>query len=162
MATSPSFEADETSVEHIQALGAVISVSAGSETTDGEFTVLDVLAPSGFENGWHTHGPAEVFFVVDGAISVHTDDGVAHLGPGESHYVAGGARHGFRVESEKPARVVATLSPGGFEEFLREVGQVVDEREIPEPREVTEADLEALFAVGAEYGIEFFGPLGDD
>jgi quercetin dioxygenase-like cupin family protein len=162
MSTSPSFEADETGGEHVQALGAVITVSADAAATDGEFTVLDILAPAGFENGWHTHAPSEVFLVLDGTVSVHTADGVEHLGAGESAYVGGGERHGFRVEGDGAARLVATLSPAGFEEFLREVGRRVDERRLPDPHPVSEADLEALFAAGDRHGIEFTGPLADE
>ena len=139
-----------------------MTITADGTTTDGEFTVVDMLAPPGFENGYHTHGPAEVFHVLDGEMSLYVDDEVTRLTTGQTGHVSGGQRHGFRVEGKDTLRAIITLTPAGAEEFFRAVGEVTDERTFPEPREVTEDDLEAIFAVGEEYGFEFFGPLPTD
>lgn len=144
--------------EHYEVLGAVISITADAESTDGDYTVLDILAPAGFENGFHTHEPAEVFHVVDGEIDLFQDGDSERLGAGESAHVPAGAEHGFRA-GEDGCRVIAVMSPGGAEAFFRAVGRPIDERTIPEPHPVSEADLGAVFATGAEHGFEFLGPL---
>jgi hypothetical protein len=117
-----------------------------------------VLAPQGFENGLHTHEPAEVFHVIGEEIALHVEE-VGHLRPGETGYVAGGWQHGFRVVGSKPLRVLAVLAPTGAEAFFRAVGDSAADRTLPEPREVSPADVKARFAAGAEHGSELRGPL---
>ncbi|MFP8956751.1 cupin domain-containing protein [Natrialbaceae archaeon A-CW3] len=145
--------------EHLHVLGATITITTDSGMTDGEFTVMDMLAPPGFENGLHTHEPSEIFHVVDGEMSLYVDGETERLGPGATGYVPAGVVHGVRVEGDTPLRTMIVMSPAGAEDFFRAVGEPTATRELPEPREVSDADLEALFATGEEYGFAFLGPL---
>jgi mannose-6-phosphate isomerase-like protein (cupin superfamily) len=63
-------------------LGATVSITADAETTDGEYLVLDMLVPPGFENGLHTHEQSEVFHVVEGEARLHVDGRDEVLRPG--------------------------------------------------------------------------------
>jgi quercetin dioxygenase-like cupin family protein len=145
--------------EHYHVLGATISITADSETTDGEYLVMDLIAPPGFENGLHTHEESEVFQVLEGEIRLHVDGEDAILGPGTSGHVAGSQPHGFATEGDASARVVAVMTPGGAEGFFREVGRRTSDRSLPEPVEPTEEVLQSVFAAGEAYGLEFMGPL---
>lgn len=148
--------------EHFHVLGATVTITADGDDTGGEFTVADMLAPPGFENGLHTHEPAEVFHVLEGEMALHVDGETRRLTSGTTGHVSGGRPHGFRVEGDGVLRVLVVMTPAGAEGFFRAVGEPTPVRDLPEPREVTEDDLQALFAVGAEYGFEFLGPLPDD
>ncbi|RQG88959.1 cupin domain-containing protein [Natrarchaeobius halalkaliphilus] len=152
----------ESTTEHLHVLGATITITADSDDTDGEFSVKNMLAPPGFENGLHTHEPAEVFHVIDGEMLLYVDGETQYLKPGMTGYVSAGERHGMRVEGDEVLRVLIVMSPAGAEDFFRAVGEPAADRNLPEPREVTNADLEAIFATGEEHGFEFFGPLPAD
>jgi quercetin dioxygenase-like cupin family protein len=145
--------------DHYHVLGATVSITADAETTDGEYLVLDMLVPPGFENGLHTHEQSEVFHVVEGEARLHVDGRDEILRPGASGYVPGGERHGFANESDDVCRVVAVMTPGGAEGFFRAVGQRTETRSLPDPVEPTEETLQSVFATGAQYGFEFLGPL---
>ncbi|MFB6211356.1 MAG: cupin domain-containing protein [Halobacteriales archaeon] len=147
--------------EHYHVLGATISITADSDMTDGEYTVIDMLAPPEFENGLHTHDQSEVFHVIEGEARLHVDGEDRMLGPGMSGYVPGGAKHGFANAGEAICRVIAVMTPGGAEAFFRDIGHPSEERSLPEPVVPTEEMLESVFATGKAYGFEFFGPLPD-
>jgi quercetin dioxygenase-like cupin family protein len=148
-----------TESEHYHVLGATLSITADAETTNGEYLVLDILVPPMFENGLHTHDPSEVFHVIEGEARLHVDGRDQTLGPGASGYVPGGEAHGFANESDDVCRVIAVMTPGGAEDFFREVGQPTDDRSLPAPVEPTEEMLQSVFAIGERYGFEFLGPL---
>ena len=145
--------------EHLNVLGAVASITADAGDTDGEFTVVDMLVPPGFENGLHSHEQSEVIHVLDGEIQLHVEGEDSRLGPGATGYVAGSEKHGFRVDGEDAAQALFVFTPAGVEDFFRAAGEPVADRSLPEPREVSEDDLEALFALGEEHGFDFYGPL---
>lgn len=144
---------------HYHVLGATLSITADSETTDGEYVVMDMLVPPGFENGLHTHDPSEVFHVIDGEIRLHVDGEDELLGPGSAGYVPAGMVHGFENRADDVSRVIAVMSPGGAERFFDAAGEPSADRSLPAPMELGEEELQALFATGEEYGFEFLGPL---
>jgi mannose-6-phosphate isomerase-like protein (cupin superfamily) len=148
-----------TTHDHYHVLGATLSITADAETTDGEYLVLDMLAPPAFENGLHTHEQSEVFHVIDGEARLHVDGRDQTLGPGMTGYVPGGEAHGFATQGAVPCRVIVVMTPAGAEGFFTAVGQPVDERSLPEPVKPTEDLLQSVFAIGEEYGFEFLGPL---
>lgn len=151
-----------STTEHLHVLGATMTITADSDDTNGEFSVKDMLAPPGFENGLHTHEPAEIFHVIDGEMMLYVDGETQHLKPGMTGYVSASEPHGMRVEGDEVLRVLIVMSPAGAEDFFRAIGEPTTERDLPEPREATDADLEAIFATGEEHGFELLGPLPTD
>ena len=157
--TQANVPQEYSDAEHIHVLGATLSITADSETTNGEYLVLDMLIPPMFENGLHTHDPSEVFHVIEGDIRLHVDGEDRILSPGMTGYVSGDAIHGFANASDEESRVIAVMSPGGAEGFFRDVGHPSVDRSLPEPIEPTEEMLQSVFATGEKYGFEFLGPL---
>lgn len=145
--------------DHYHVLGATLSITADSESTNDEYLVLDMLVPPMFENGLHTHKQSEVFHVIDGEARLHIDGHDQILGPGMSGYVPGGAAHGFANEGTDVCRAIAVMTPGGAENFFKEIGQPAEDRSLPTPVEPTEEMLQSVFATGEKYGFEFIGPL---
>ena len=150
---------EPSEAEHYHVLGATISITADTETTDGEYLVADILVPPMFENGLHTHTESEVFHVIEGEIRLHVDGEDRILGPGMSGYVASSKPHGFANTGDEVCRVIAVMTPSSAEGFFREVGQLAEDRSLPEPVEPTEEMLQSVYAVGEKYGFEFLGPL---
>ena len=57
--------------QRLQSMGALISVKASSEQTDGVFNLFDVSCPPGFATWLHIHYAEDVaLFVLEGALTV--------------------------------------------------------------------------------------------
>lgn len=150
---------DLSEAAHLHVLGATVSITADSRDTGGEYVVIDMLIPPGFENGLHSHEPSEVFHVIDGEIRLHVGGEDRILLPGSSGYVPAGAVHGFENRGDEIGRVIAVMSPGGAERFFEAVGQPIDDRLLPETVRPTDEMLEELVVTGEQFGFEFLGPL---
>ena len=87
-----------------------------AELNDYEIKIVKVLG----EFTWHAHADTdELFFVVDGTLTIQTRDGDVVLGPGELFVVPRGAEHCPRADAEaavmliEPRGVVNTGNAGG-------------------------------------------------
>jgi hypothetical protein len=67
--------------------------------------------------------------------------------------------HAFTVDSG-PARLLFVLSPAGFEDLIREMGEPARELIIPpQPEEPPgEVEMQQMAAIAARYGGEILGP----
>ena len=145
--------------EHLRVLGAVITITLDSESTGDTVTVTEIDAPPGYENGLHTHPPDELFYVLDGEMTLYLDEEPHRLTPGTTGFVPGDAPHGFRVEGTDPLRTLAIFTPAGMDGFFRAVGEPVETRAVPERAKVTDAEWEAVLAASPTYGMRRLGPL---
>lgn len=67
----------------------------------------------------HSHmATDEIFHVLEGELEFVCNDLRSTLGPGDMLVVPRGCRHTFRNFSGKPARMMVTVTPGGFEAML--------------------------------------------
>lgn len=138
-------------------LATLTYVRAAGENTDGTLSMVDQLIPAGFESPWHLHRDEdESFFVIDGHVSVFAAGKSIRLGPGGFAFGPRGIPHGFRVEGDKPARLVLISSGPGFAEFVREVSVAATSPVLPTPQE---PDVPALIAAAARRNIDILGPL---
>jgi mannose-6-phosphate isomerase-like protein (cupin superfamily) len=87
-----------------------------AELNDYDIKIVKVLG----EFTWHAHADTdELFFVIDGALTIQTRDGDVVLGPGELFVVPRGAEHRPRADAEaavmliEPRGVVNTGNAGG-------------------------------------------------
>jgi quercetin dioxygenase-like cupin family protein len=141
-------------------VGTLTRVKVSGDQTDGEYSIVDHLAPSGWESPFHVHhGEDELFHVMDGEIEVcYGTDGTGRLnaGPQDTVMLPRDVPHGFRVVSDEPCRILVHVTPAGFEEFIAAAGQPAERLVIPDP---AEPDVEALTATAAAYDIDILGPL---
>lgn len=152
-----SFDSD--SVEHYLFLGAIITIVTDDTTTDGALTVTEIDAPPKYENNLHTHPPNELFYVLEGEMTLYVDEHPYHLTPGMTGFVPANRPHGFRVIGDKPLHVLAIFAPAGMAEFFREVGTPVETREIPEYHGPAAEELERMKAASQKHGMKRLGPL---
>lgn len=145
--------------DHLWFLGNLVTVTATAAGTGGRLAVLEHLSPHGAGSPLHVHHREDEWFhVLDGELTVWVDGGVHVVPAGGFVFLPAGRPHTFLVTSET-ARFLLVTGPGGFEEFVREVGVPAARREIPPP--ATEPpDVAALTAVAARYGIDIVGPPG--
>ena len=96
----------------------VLLDEASTGATDAALSLL-VAAP-GARAPDHTHGGAELVYVLEGRAEM-TFDGVAVLaGPGDAIYIPAGVSHTFSVPADSPPlRAVQVYVPGGPEQRFK-------------------------------------------
>jgi quercetin dioxygenase-like cupin family protein len=92
------------------------------------------------------HREDETFFVIEGEFEFFCGGKRTTGGPGTIAHLPRGIAHCFRNLGDTPGRVLVTISPAGFENFLIEVGALTPEEQ---------HDLPRLTAIATKYGIEF-------
>jgi quercetin dioxygenase-like cupin family protein len=133
-------------------------VHARSEDTAGDYALVELTGAPGDAPPLHVHPhDDEGFYVLEGALRVHVGDQVHHLGPGDFALGPRGVPHVYVVESERPARWLAT-SNGGFDRFILEVGEPAEALTLPPEPHIPAP--EELAATASRHGIEILGPPG--
>lgn len=138
-------------------LGALLTFKATTEATGGRFWAKELLAPRGMAVPRHVHTHEdEVFYVLDGQLSVHVGDEVIHAETGSLLFGPRTVPHAFRIESEI-AKVLVFSMPGGLDRFFFDTGTPATTRTLPPP--ATEpSDLDAIVAAAHKHGMEIIGP----
>jgi len=125
---------------------------------DGEYTLIDMLAPPGDQPPLHVHRDAdEGFLVLEGEVSLWAGEEHVILRPGQFANAPAGVPHTYRVTSEERARMIVSSGAGAFAAFVQAYGTPAPRRELPER---TPPDVERLGRLAAEHGIDLLGPPG--
>jgi mannose-6-phosphate isomerase-like protein (cupin superfamily) len=101
----------------------VVRILVPSDDTDGRLAVIEYDVPAGFPGPpLHIH-PAfdEHFYVIGGQLEFRVDDETVLAGPGASLYACGDQPHTFSNPTGEVARMLVTVTPGGFEQFFRDL-----------------------------------------
>jgi len=147
-------------MEAIWFLDTLVRIHIDGATTDGAYALVESVAPNGHMPPPHVHATdAEGFVVLEGELTVHTENGAHVLRPGDSIHAPAGRPHTIEVTSETPARWMVVSAPGGFEAFVREFG-IPAERDALPPTPDGPPDLARLEAIAGQHGITFVGPPG--
>ena len=109
-----------TEGETLDVMGAPTVVKNGDPTAP--FIVEQHLPPALHVPLHFHHEEDESFWVLEGEVTFESEDGFTQVGPGGFVHCPRGARHGFRNETSKPARILVVASAGGglgpmFREF---------------------------------------------
>ena len=109
--------------EQLSIGGGTITILADSAATGGRFAVVDYTAPPGFPGPPpHRHREiADLFYVLEGELSMKVDGDTVAAPAGTFVLVAPGTVHTFSNPSDRPARFLGIVSPGGFEQYFRDV-----------------------------------------
>jgi quercetin dioxygenase-like cupin family protein len=141
----------------------VITFRVTSAQSAGQVCVVDLIAPpGGGPPPLHSHPSGEVFTVLEGQVSIYRGDPTnpsrSELATGDVAYVPGGEPHTFRNLTEKPARLMLTFVPGAtMEQFFLQAGVPVVDPDDP-PRLDLASEVQRVFRVGAELGLQQFDP----
>ena len=140
-------------------LGQLVTIKASAETTAGRVGITETLGPRGSGSPLHIHHDEdEWFYVLEGELTLWVGGETIVASAGSFVYGPRGIPHTFTVSSEQ-ARFLLVVEPGGFESFLREIGEPAREPTLP-PASSTPPDLERLVTTAARYGLEITGPPG--
>jgi quercetin dioxygenase-like cupin family protein len=138
-----------TPTEELMFLGSRCRVLATSESTGGEYGLVDMIEVTAGDmpplHVHHTHD--EGFLLLEGELSLFLPDSEITLRPGEFVLAPRGIPHTYQV-GDSPARWLVLSTPSGFEQFVADVAAL------------NEVTPEALTATGAVHGIEILGPPG--
>jgi quercetin dioxygenase-like cupin family protein len=126
-------------------LGAVLLAGAGTTGGAASFVVHPV-APRTLGSPIHTHTREDEWTVVlEGRVGVQVGDDVVLAGPGDLVLKPRGIAHAFWNPTDKHARILEVITPGGFETYFEGLGAILAQ---PVP------DFAALGELAARHGVE--------
>ena len=120
---------------------------AGSEETEGTASfIVRSLPPRALGSPVHTHRfEDEWTYVLAGTIGAELGPRWVTAGPGDLIRKPRGIPHAFWNAGDHPARVLEVMTPGGFEEYVAQLGRLFDGADEPDESKVA--------ALAAYYGL---------
>lgn len=108
--------------------GSVISFLAQGSDTGDLVSFWEFTLPAGGQGppAHIHHGHDEVFYVVEGDLTVFTADGPRSVSAGAFVVVPRGAEHTFENPGATPMRMVGTFSPARFENYFDELAAEIE------------------------------------
>ena len=105
--------------------GSEILLKATGADTAGSFFLSETTVAPGFPGPpLHRHGTLhDMFYVLEGTLTVDVDGERRELGPGSFACVPPGVAHTFSNASDRPVRFLNFNTPAGFERYMRELGE---------------------------------------
>jgi quercetin dioxygenase-like cupin family protein len=144
--------------ELIHAVGDRYRFLATREVTDGRYGIWEAIVPPGGGPPAHRHTREEEgFYVIEGEVTIHVDGQRVAARAGSFVNMPVGSTHWFRNESDRPARMLVLVAPGGMEDMFRQAGTPVTDPAGPIPPP-SDAELQKLLATAPEFGIEIKRP----
>lgn len=151
-------------------MSGFVSEPAGTVLAEGGGARVGALVPSAASNGtlfaFHYVAPAgfpgpplqrrsdadQMFYVVEGTLTLQVDGAQHELRPGQSGLVPRGAAFGFANATASPVVFVGVLTPAGrLEEMLAEIGRHAAGNDgPPQPERIAE--------IHVRFGAEVLGP----
>jgi quercetin dioxygenase-like cupin family protein len=139
-------------------VGDLITVKMTSEDTDGAFSMVEeTTPPQGGPPPHIHHNEEETLYVLEGEVEALVGEHTIRAGAGSSTYITRGTLHTFKNVGTSPSRILAVISPGGFEKFFLEAGEPL--REGASPPEGA-PDVGRIVEIGQKYGLEIPPPPG--
>jgi mannose-6-phosphate isomerase-like protein (cupin superfamily) len=145
--------------EHWLVGGDVVTVKASGLHTGGEMLVIEVAVPAGGgPPGLHRHAYAETFLIQEGAFEISAADQdhvprTVRVAAGDTVSIPSMAWHNFKNVGTTPGRFIAIHSPAVMEDFIREIGQPVDDpHNPPEPEgPPSEEEMRRMMEIVGKY-----------
>jgi len=109
--------------ETLPAGPAQLSIKATADDTGGTFFLSETTLPAGMPGPpLHRHRELhDMFYVLEGSLTVLVSGGERALGPGGFVCIPPGEAHTFRNDSDEAVRFLNFNTPGGFEHYMREL-----------------------------------------
>jgi quercetin dioxygenase-like cupin family protein len=138
-------------------LGIHRTILEDAEATDLHYDIVEGVSHSGNETPSHIHSEySEFITVLDGELTIYTDEKTVILKPGEHFYIQKGTPHALSITGNVLSRTLTVFSPSGFGKVIRTVGVPGTVDKLPE----TAADMDLFVKLSAEIGDIILGPPG--
>ena len=133
--------------------GMLAEIKASSADTGGQFTVVEVTCPPGYQGIRHIHhNEDEGFWVLDGQLDLEVDGKHIDMHTGDYAFGPRNVPHGFSA-GDAGARMLFILTPGGFENLIMATSEPAKTRTTP-PHSDEMPDFARLKTILAKYGGE--------
>ena len=107
-------------------------------------SMFEWTMPARFSTGLHVHRvQEETFYVLDGECEWQIGDRLVRALPGTYVFIPPGVPHNIANPSDRPARVLMTVSPPGHEHYFEELAKMVVSGARPNAEAI--ADLRSRF-----------------
>jgi mannose-6-phosphate isomerase-like protein (cupin superfamily) len=146
---------DATQHQRLHMWGITVTILLRSSETGGRYSVIEYISPpTGLGPPLHFHRQMEEsFHILEGTMQFQVGDQRITVGPGAFVHVPAQTPHAFWNASGSPVKIIGTMSPGGFEEYLIELSELASKHP-----ELT-SDLRPLIAkIGEKYDQVVVGP----
>ena len=118
----------------------VVTIKASGQDTSGNLLVLEVtVPPGGGPPALHRHAYSETLRLLEGEFEFNTVDrnnasNTVEVVAGDTVSIPSMAWHNFENVGATPGKFLAIHSPAVMEEFVREIGQPIeDPHDLPKP-----------------------------
>jgi quercetin dioxygenase-like cupin family protein len=99
--------------------------------------MFDWTIPAGFATGLHVHRvQEETFYVLEGECEWWAGERRIRATPGTFLFLPPGVPHNITNVSDKPARVLMTVSPPGHEHYFEELARLAATGTAPDPKAI--------------------------
>ena len=141
--------------EAVTLFGTTVTFLVESQRTGNAWSLLAYDAPPGFVAAApHTHArTTETFFVLEGTLTVRLEQAEVEVDAFGCVVVPPRTRHTFRNAGHETVRFLALASPGGHDDFLRELLALIAAAPAWPP-----ADPTPLIALAARYDTAYDAP----
>ena len=107
-------------------------------------SMFDWTVPARFSTGRHVHRvQEETFYVVEGECNWQIGEETVRATPGTFVFIPPGVPHNIANATDKPARVIMTVSPPGHEHYFEELAKLTSTGAPPDPQAI--GDLRRLY-----------------
>jgi len=137
-------------------IGHLMSILISSKDTNSSFSLIHGFEIKGLEPPPHIHTREdESFYILEGEINYMVGNEIFNAGRGDWVFLPRNIQHSFQVQSDQ-AEVLIHLSPGGFEEYFKEMSEPAKALVIP-PRPQGPPDVKKIVETASKYGVKFPG-----
>jgi len=124
---------------------------ATGNDTDGEYFLVEAIVPPGGGPPPHIQTlEEEAFYILDGELTFYGDDGEIVAGPGTFLNIPKGARHQFRNNSNKVAKMLFFFSPSGIENLFDAF------EKMDQPTDDFSSVIAGMNKLAEKYGVQYF------
>src|SRR4051812_26679037 len=135
-------------------VGDVYRFLATGEDTNGRYALWESIVPPGGGPPPHVHSREEEgFHVLGGEITFRVGDERLAATEGTFANMPAGTPHSFKNESNRPAKMLISVTPAGLEQMFFEVGVPLAEGATT-AQPPTKEEIEKLLTIAPRYGIE--------
>ncbi len=113
-------------------------IKATSEETGGRFFLSETTVAPGFPGPPpHVHDElVDMFYVLEGTLTLRLGDEELEAGPGTFACAPPGTVHTFSNRSDAPVRFLNFNTPGGWEQYMRDLAEASAAGVPPTPEEI--------------------------
>lgn len=136
--------------------GALMVVRAGTETTGGKLSIIELTENPGGFTPVHAGDTDQIFVILEGVKEFALGDDRVSVAAGGTMVVPAGLPFAHRCLAS-PTRSLFINAPAGIEPFFRAAGEPAPSRTVP-PESHPRPDIPTFMAASALGGVDIVGP----